>query len=77
MSKQNVLLLFDGIPWMKIGDLVFCWPLGPPGMSHKASGVIVGFNKKGEGGKEFVHVLCEGVVLVFMDFDVEVINESR
>ena len=56
---------------MKIGDLVACWPRG----SDPVRGVIVGFNEKGEGGKDFVHVLCEGIVMTFMSFDIEVINE--
>ena len=60
---------------MKIGDLVSCWPAGTRDMSYKTQGVIVGFNKKGEGGKDFVHVLCEGKIVLFMPFDIEVINE--
>tara|TARA_A100001011_G_C14089125_1_gene747808 strand:+ start:377 stop:502 length:126 start_codon:yes stop_codon:yes gene_type:complete len=39
--------------------------------------MVVGFNEKGEGGKEFVHVLCEGEVHVFMDFDIKVINPGK
>jgi len=62
---------------MKIGDVVHCWPRGNPEMGNRVNGIIVGFNKKGEGGKDFVHVLCEGKVLLFMSFDVRVINESR
>ena len=41
------------------------------------TGLVVGFNDKGEGGKEFVHVLVKGNIHIFMDFDLEVINESR
>ena len=62
---------------MKIGDLVICWPRGNRSMGDMQNGVIVGFNDKGEGGQDFVHVLCEGVVIVFMSFDIEVINGSR
>ena len=59
---------------MKIGDLVMCWPMGTPDMSDMSKGVIVGFNDKGEGGKDFVHVLCEGKVIIFMSFDIQVIK---
>ena len=44
-------------------------------MSDMVLGVIVGFNEKGEGGKDFVHVFVGDEVLIFMHFDVEVINE--
>ena len=59
---------------MKVGDLVTCqrYHSLPP-----VSGPIVGFNKKGEGGKEYVHVLIGGKVIVFMHFDVEVIKEYK
>ena len=60
-----------------IGDLVMCWPYGSRDISSIAVGVVVGFNKKGEGGRDFVHVLCEGTVIIFMSFDIEVIIESR
>ena len=60
-----------------IGDLVMCWPYGSRDMSSIVTGVVVGFNEKGEGGKDFVHVLCEGTVIIFMSFDIEVINETR
>jgi hypothetical protein len=62
---------------MKIGDLVACWPQGIPAVSPMVRGIIVGFNKKREGGKDFVHVLCEEEVLIFMSFDIEVISENR
>tara|TARA_Y100001973_G_C5188126_1_gene329162 strand:+ start:534 stop:728 length:195 start_codon:yes stop_codon:yes gene_type:complete len=55
---------------MRIGDIVWCWPFGSPGVSEKEIGLVVGFNQKGEGGKEFVHVLCKGTILIFMDFDI-------
>ena len=54
---------------MKVGDLVTCHRFG--------RGVVVGFNKPGEGGKDFIHVLCEtGEVIVFMSFDVEVLSSG-
>jgi len=60
---------------MKIGDLVECFGLCKD--RRAVQGVIIAFNEKGEGGKEFVHVLCEGEVFVFMDFDVKVINPGK
>ncbi len=61
---------------MKVGDLV---------MAHKnvswgkkaMRGIVVGFNEKGEGGQEFVHVLIEGAIHIFMDFHLEVISEGK
>ena len=38
------------------------------------AGPIVGFNQKGEGGKEFVHILIDGKVDVFMRHSVEVVK---
>ena len=58
---------------MKIGDLVECFSKCKD--RRIVRGVIVGFNEKGEGGKEFVHVLCEGSIHVFMSFDIEVIKK--
>lgn len=56
---------------MKVGDLVMCQRL----YGHDQSrGLVVGFNKKGEGGKEYVHVLIDEVIQVFMHYDVEVIG---
>ena len=60
---------------MKIGDMVILY--GAANQFSGIIGVIIGFNEKGEGGKEFVHVLIEGNVQVFMEFDLEVINETR
>ena len=60
---------------MKKGDLVIVYPKFNVGPDN--CGVIVGFNEKGEGGKDFVHVLIEGYVEIFMSFDLEVIDESR
>ena len=60
---------------MKIGDLVTVYPSFVGGV--ETTGVIVGFNKKGEGGKDFVHVLCEGKIVIFLSFDIRVMNETR
>ena len=60
---------------MKIGDMVILY--GAANQFSGIIGVIIGFNEKGEGGKEFVHVLIEGNVQVFMEFYLEVINETR
>ena len=61
---------------MKVGDLVSWWPKSrSENTPTKVQGVIVGFNKKGEGGQDFVHVLHDGNIVVLMRFDVEVINE--
>tara|TARA_A100001515_G_scaffold73177_1_gene58170 strand:+ start:559 stop:735 length:177 start_codon:yes stop_codon:yes gene_type:complete len=56
---------------MKVGDLVV---ISEPGGIQK-QGLVVGFNKKGEGGKDYVHVMVEGTINVFLSFNVEVINE--
>jgi len=58
---------------MKLGDLVECFTWAN---RRSVRGVIVGFNEKGEGGKDFVHVLCEGKIYVFLAFDVRVINKK-
>jgi hypothetical protein len=66
---------------MKIGDLVEIWTTSSDAIRRSTDkfkekkGVIVGFNKKGEGGKDYVHVLIDGEVCVFMKFAIEVINE--
>lgn len=59
---------------MKVGDLVECFKLCTD--RRAVRGVIVGFNEKGEGGKDFVHVLCEGTVHIFMSFDISVIKQG-
>ena len=58
---------------MKLGDLVSVkrYYSFPP-----LTGLVVGFNEKDEGGKEFIHILTEGKIQIFMHYDVEVINES-
>ncbi len=59
---------------MKVGDLVRVY-------RHAAvvwgEGPIVGFNKKGSGGQDYVHVLIDGNVEVIIKINVEVINEGR
>ena len=61
---------------MKIGDLVKCRPQALSPISVESMGVIVGFNKKGEGGKDFVHVLCDGHIYVLLSFTVDVIKKK-
>jgi len=58
---------------MKIGDLVLCHPSGIT-IGH---GIIIGFGKKGEGGKDFIDVLLSnGKIMTLMFFDVEVLDEK-
>ena len=60
---------------MRIGDLVECFTNCPD--RRIVHGVIVAFNEKGEGGQDYVHVMCEGKIHIFMKFDVEVINKKN
>jgi len=61
---------------VKVGDLVQCW--AKPYESPAITGIIIGFNEKGFGGKDFVHVLCDdGTVQVFMNFDVNVVKYAK
>ena len=60
---------------LMIGDLVACWPHGSREISMCVKGMIVGFNEKGDGGQDFVHVLCNGEILTFMSFDIEFWDE--
>ena len=61
---------------MKVGDLVRGH--STVDFAHVEFGIIVGFNKRGEGGKDFVHVLCpDGQVAIFNSFDIEVVREAR
>ena len=66
-----LLFILFAKPVMKVGDLVV---ISEPGGIQK-QGLVVGFNKKGEGGKDYVHVMVEGTINVFLSFNVEVINE--
>ena len=59
---------------MKVGDLVICFPEGIRTMSSLVYGIIIGFNKKGEGGKDFVKVFCEGEIMVFLSFDISLVE---
>ena len=59
---------------MKVGDLVR-WLSGK--RPRVCEGVVVGFNSKGEGGQDFVHVLVNGKIEIFMHFDLEVISGNR
>lgn len=68
---------------MKIGNLVKVYSTvarvsihgqTAESVKHFQVGIIIGFNKKGEGGKQFVHVLvADGTIMMFNSFDVEVI----
>ena len=62
---------------MKKGDLVRCLVYSKISGYEYKTGVIIGFNKKGEGGKEYVHVLCDDNIRVIPFFNVEVIDEKR
>lgn len=55
---------------MKLGDMVLCRRTGSP----VAAGTIIAFNKKGEGGMDYVHVFIEGETEIFMRYDVEVVS---
>ncbi|MDB4337589.1 hypothetical protein OAA09_01065 [bacterium] len=57
---------------MKVGDLVSLH-----GLHEQGTGMIVGFNKKGLGGKDFVHVLVKDTVIVMMSFDIRVIGKQN
>tara|TARA_A200000159_G_scaffold49127_1_gene45315 strand:- start:4007 stop:4180 length:174 start_codon:yes stop_codon:yes gene_type:complete len=56
---------------MKAGDIVRV-PRGPAGWTE---GLIVGFGEKGEGGKDYVKVLVDGNIEIYMSFNIEVIDE--
>ena len=55
---------------MKVGDMVHSRVIG----NSWETGIIVGFNEKGEGGKDFVHVLVNGEIIVCMFFDLLVLS---
>lgn len=55
---------------MKVGDMVYSGIIG----NSWETGIIVGFNEKGEGGKDFVHVLVNGEIIVCMSFDLFVVR---
>ena len=56
---------------MKVGDIVVWYDNSlVPG-----TGVIVGFNEKGDGGQHYVHILNErGAVVIAMSHTLEVIK---
>ena len=62
---------------MEIGDVVVCQESGMLHPHQPRQGLVVGFNKQGEGGQDFVHVLIDNEVIMFMHFDLRVINGSR
>ena len=53
---------------MKVGDLVTWNGVGP-----SFTAVIIGFNEKGDGGKDFVHLFHKGKVLIVMAFDISLV----
>ena len=59
---------------MKVGNLVICQRHSE---TNWHEGLIVGFGTKGEGGKDYVHVLIDGNVEVFMRFNVEVVTKKK
>lgn len=58
---------------LELGDVVSCQRYAS---KPDCIGTIVAFNKKGEGGKEYVHVLIAGSIEVFMHFDVITISRK-
>lgn len=60
---------------MKVGDLVRC-NRGGDELGLWVEGLVVGFALKGEGGRDFVHILVDGEVEVFMSFNIEVIKND-
>ena len=59
---------------MKIGDIVRY----NTAVTLNVTGVIIGFNEKGEGGKDYAHILREnGEIEIRMSYKLEVVNESR
>lgn len=60
---------------MKIGDLVICTPQPTPQILKDTTGVIVGFNQKGDGGKQFVHVYIAGQIYIVLSFTVVVVKK--
>jgi|TARA_R110000823_G_C15951164_1_gene501774 hypothetical protein len=52
---------------VKIGDLLIV----SIKVKHWEYGILMGFNKKGEGGKDFVHVLVNGKIGIYLGHEVE------
>ena len=61
---------------VKVGDLVIAWQwqADAPG---DMPGIIIGFNKKGEGGQHYVHVWIDGAVQVYRFDDLKIIRKSN
>tara|TARA_B100000674_G_C37406154_1_gene718539 strand:+ start:246 stop:434 length:189 start_codon:yes stop_codon:yes gene_type:complete len=55
---------------IRVGDLVHS-------VIKNVTGIVVGFNEKGEGGQDFVHVLVNGDIVVCMSWDTQVIDPSK
>ena len=56
---------------LEIGDIVYLV------QTQRVPGLVIGFNKKGEGGKDYVHLLINGDIIVTLRFNVERINKKR
>ena len=60
---------------MKIGNLVITSEATGGGLPWITKfGIIIGFGKPGSGGKEFVHVIIDGSIQVFLANHVEVVK---
>jgi hypothetical protein len=60
---------------MKIGNLVMASEATGDGLPWITKvGIIIGFGKPGSGGKEFVHVIIDGCIEVFLASHVEVVK---
>ena len=60
---------------MKIGDIV-SW--GPDSAIRPGTGIIIGFNEKGDGGQHYVHILNQrGVIVVVMSHNLELVDEDK
>ena len=57
---------------MKIGDIVMC----PRDKDDWVKGLIIGFGLKGEGGKDYVHVLIDGNVETYMRFNLQELTDE-
>ena len=58
---------------MKVGDIVRY----NTAVSLNVTGIVIGFNKKGEGGKDYTHILRDnGDIEIRMSHILEVIKEG-
>ena len=64
---------------LEIGDIVYLARAQAPypAVLQPDTGLVIGFNKKGEGGKDYVHLLINGDIIVTLRFNVERINKKR